>query len=157
MTDRLKTMDRSEVCSLDVEHYDRENNRLWIKGKGHTDRIAVTIAQKTGNAIELWLTERGYAPGALFLNLDRSGKGEERLTSNGLYKMIKLYGVKLGLDIRPHGLRHSSITCYLNSSKGDVRGAQRLSRHKKLETLMIYDDNRSDLGGKASEVLDSLV
>ncbi len=153
----VNALRRSEVCSLDIEHYHRENNRLWIKGKGHTDRIAVTIAPKTKEALELWLIERGDSAGAIFRNLDRSGKGKERLTSNGLYKMIKSYGVKLGLDIRPHGLRHSSITCYLNSSEGDVRGAQRLSRHKKLETLMIYDDNRNDLGGKASEVLDSLV
>ncbi|MBT3234115.1 MAG: tyrosine-type recombinase/integrase [Calditrichaeota bacterium] len=153
----VNALRRSEVCSLGIDHYDRENNRLWIKGKGHTDRIAVTIAPKTGEALELWTSKRGNLPGSLFLNLDRSAKGESRLTSNGLYKMIKSYGVKLGLDIRPHGLRHSSITCYLNSSEGDVRGAQRLSRHKKLETLMIYDDNRSDLGGKASAVLDSLV
>jgi integrase/recombinase XerC len=45
----------------------------------------------------------------------------------------------------------------LDASNGDVRTAQRLSRHSRLDTLMIYDDNRQGLQGKASIVLADLV
>jgi hypothetical protein len=38
-----------------------------------------------------------------------------------------------------------------------VRTAQRLSRHSRLDTLMIDDDNRKGLQGKASGVLADLV
>jgi integrase/recombinase XerC len=52
----------------------------------------------------------------------------------------------------PHRIRHSSITHALDIT-GDVRKVQRLSRHVKLETLMIYDDNRQDIQGEVSELL----
>jgi integrase/recombinase XerC len=59
--------------------------------------------------------------------------------------------------LSPHRIRHSSITTFLDASGGDVRTAQRLSRHSRLDTLMIYDDNRKGLQGKASGVLADLV
>jgi integrase/recombinase XerC len=52
--------------------------------------------------------------------------------------------------LSPHRIRHSS-------SGRDVQTAQRLSRHSRLDTLMIYDDNRKGLQGKASGVLADLV
>jgi integrase/recombinase XerC len=42
----------------------------------------------------------------------------------------------------PHRIRHSAITAALDATDGNVRKVQKLSRHKKLDTLMIYDDNR---------------
>jgi integrase/recombinase XerC len=63
----------------------------------------------------------------------------------------------VGKRISPHKVRHSSITTFLDASNGDVRTAQRLSRHSRLDTLMIYDDNRQGLQGKASIVLADLV
>jgi integrase/recombinase XerC len=59
--------------------------------------------------------------------------------------------------LSPHRIRHSSITTFLDASGGDVRTAQRLSRYSRFDTLMIYDDNRKGLHGKASEVLADLV
>jgi len=44
----------------------------------------------------------------------------------------------------------------LDASGGNVRAAQRLSRHTSLNTLQVYDDNRQDLQGEASEILASL-
>ena len=41
-----------------------------------------------------------------------------------------------------HRIRHSAITAALDATDGDVRKVQKLSRHPKLNTLMIYDDNR---------------
>jgi integrase/recombinase XerC len=38
-----------------------------------------------------------------------------------------------------------------------VRTTQRLIRHSRLDTLMIYDDNRKGLQGKALGVLADLV
>ena len=50
--------------------------------------------------------------------------------------------------VRPHGLRHTAITAALDVANGDVRAAAKFSRHAKLETVMVYDDNRADLGGQ---------
>lgn len=39
-------------------------------------------------------------------------------------------------------IRHSAITEALELTNGSVRLAQKFSRHAKLETLQVYDDNR---------------
>jgi integrase/recombinase XerC len=57
----------------------------------------------------------------------------------------------------PHRVRHSSITAALEVSGGNVRKVQRLSRHAKLDTLMIYNDNRQNLQGEISGLLADLV
>jgi integrase/recombinase XerC len=54
----------------------------------------------------------------------------------------------------PHRIRHSSITTALDKSDGDVRKVQKLSRHKNLNTLMIYDDNRNHDQLELSELLE---
>jgi len=38
----------------------------------------------------------------------------------------------------PHHIRHSAITAALDATDGDVRKVQKLSRHKNLNTLMVY-------------------
>jgi len=52
------------------------------------------------------------------------------------------------VTIRPPGggLRHAAIAAALDLT-GDLQAVQRVSRHKDVRTLTIYDDNRQDLGG----------
>jgi integrase/recombinase XerC len=57
----------------------------------------------------------------------------------------------------PHRIRHSAITAALDATNGNVRKVQKLSRHRKLDTLMIYDDNRTNLQGQVSSLLSELV
>ena len=38
-------------------------------------------------------------------------------------------------------------------TSGDVRSVRRFSRHAKLDTLMVYDDNRADLAGEIARRL----
>ena len=59
--------------------------------------------------------------------------------------------------ISPHRIRHSSITTALDKTDGNVRKVQKLSRHAKFETLMRYDDNRSNSQKEITEVLDDLL
>ena len=80
-----------------------------------------------------------------------------RLAANGLYKIIRGYGRKLGLSLAPHKLRHSAITAALDATGGDLRRVQKLSRHADLRTLSIYDDNRSDFQGEVTGILSGLL
>ncbi len=45
----------------------------------------------------------------------------------------------------------------LDLNGGDVRAVQRFSRHKDVRTLLAYDDNRQDLGGKMAGLVASAV
>jgi len=139
---------RKEVAGLNLEDYDSRMNRLWILGKARTDQEPITVPVNTKLSIEAWLGVRRPGPGPLFTNFDPSKKGGDRLSDKGVYRIVQQYG--LG---HTHGLRHSAITEALDKGM-DVRAVRRFSRHKKLDTLMIYDDNRKDLGGEVARRLD---
>ena len=92
----------------------------------------------------------GIDRGPLFINFDRAGKGNGRLTSTSLYRIVRDLGKKIDLKVRPHGLRHAAITEALDLTNGNVRAVQRFSRHRDLRILNVYDDNRTDLAGEVA-------
>ena len=152
---------RAEVCGCDVTHFDASGQRLYIKGKGSgTQREPVTLSARAVAAVSAYLQARSDPdPNApLFCSAAHYLKEEKRLQPDGLHHLMSHYGKKvLGKPLRPHAMRHTSITAVLDATKGDVRMAQRLSRHADLRTLQKYDDNREDLQGKATTLLSALV
>ena len=144
---------RGEVVSLDLEHLDLEGGRLSIMGKGRTQRESLTIPSRVLEALKDWVSIRGDEPGALFTSLDRAHHGH-RLDGSGVYRIVSELGKAVGLTTRPHGLRHAGITAALDATNGNTRAVQRFSRHKKLETLSLYDDSRQDLGGEVARLVD---
>lgn len=138
---------RAEVVGLDLEHLDRSASTILVLGKGRSQRVSLALPPQTKAAIEAWVALRGTVAGPLFKNFDRAGKGE-RLTGNGLYRLVRGYG--LG---RVHGLRHLSLTTALDLTGGDVRRVQRFSRHKDVRVLTVYDDARVDLGGEVAKLV----
>lgn len=154
---------RSEIVSLQLEHFDASGNALSIAGKGRgTQREIITLSPVCTAAIRASLQDRDADNGlsdktlSLFCSVSLCAKGKP-LTPDGLYKIVKQTAKPLGLEIclSPHRLRHTSITMALDVSGGDIRRVQRLSRHARLETLQIYDDNRSDLQGEMTRLLSS--
>lgn len=143
---------RGEVASLDLEHVDLGAVTVSILGKGRKGRELLTLPPETAAALDDWIDARGGEPGALFINFDRAGKGE-RLTATSVYRIVRVLGDQAGVRVRPHGLRHSAITTVLDLSHGDLRVAQRFSRHLDVRTLIAYDDNREDLGGKMARMV----
>jgi integrase/recombinase XerC len=138
---------RGEVVSLDLEHLDLERGRLAVLGKGHSGREWETLHPESLAALSAWRGRRGAEPGPLFTNLDRAGKGS-RLTTTSIYRMMRARRKSAGVEVRQHGIRHSAITTVLDLSGGNVRAAQRFSRHRDLATLLRYDDSREDLAGQ---------
>jgi integrase/recombinase XerC len=152
---------RAEVCKLTVADFEPRERRLWIIGKGKgTQRAPVTLSGATAGAIGCYLLAAGHGDdkaGALFRNLHHDAQRRASLTPDGLYHLIGEYGAALGLpELTPHKLRHSSITAALDATGGDVRSVQRLSRHARIETLMIYDDARNDAQGEVTNKLAAL-
>jgi integrase/recombinase XerC len=147
---------RGEVESLDLEHYDPSRGQLAVKGKGKLERIRLSVPGPVRTALDAWIQIRGLDPGPLFLRLDRAHRGgDRRLRADGIHELLGALGRRAGLSrrLRPHGLRHAGITAVLDKSAGNVRMAQRFSRHVNLQTLLKYDDNRTDLGGQAAGLI----
>ncbi len=137
---------RSEVVKCNVEDFDPEGRCLWILGKGKgTQKERVDLSEKTAAAIIDYLEARGNPDeGPLFTNVDRAGKGNGRLTSQAVYVLVRDLCKQAGISkpMSPHRIRHSAITEALELTNGNVRLVQKFSRHAKLETLQVYDDNR---------------
>ena len=143
---------RGEVASLRLEDLDLAERRVWIKGKGRGgEREGITLPGKTAEALAAWAAARGSEPGPLFVNFDRAGKGRG-ITGLGVWHLVGSLGRRVGLKVRPHGIRHSAITEALDRTR-DPRAVQRFSRHRDLRTVLLYDDNREDLAGKVAETV----
>jgi integrase/recombinase XerC len=152
---------RSEISQADIKDLDLESSTLWILGKGvGTSKEAVKLDPKTMKALLDWLQARQTinVNQPLFITLDSHTYGA-RLSGNAIYELTRAIANTAGISkiMSPHRVRHSSITAALEVSGGNVRKVQRLSRHAKLDTLMIYDDNRQNLQGEISGLLADLV
>lgn len=141
---------RAEVVALDVEHLDVEAATLSIVGKGRRERETVTVPPSTLAALLLWIGSRDAGP--MFTTFSRAARNE-RLTGNGLYRIIRSIGQAAGIKARPHGLRHAAITEALDVTGGNVRAVQRFSRHADVRTLALYDDNRTDMAGEVAAMV----
>jgi len=146
---------RGEVVALDLADVDMAGRRVWVRGKGKTQKVPITLPEPTLAATVSWISVRGGGAGPLFTNLDITGKGpaDRRLSGQGLWTIITTLGRAAGIAVRPHGLRHRAITIGLDKTKGDLRSVQRFSRHADWRTLAKYDDNRVDLGGRVAEMV----
>jgi len=152
---------RGEIHKCDVGDFRPAESRLLILGKGRdSQKEPVTLSRATVAAISVYLAARAHpAPAVpMFCNLARFSNGVARLTGRGLLHVVNEYGRQvLGKDLHPHALRHMAITACLDATGGDVRTAQRLSRHADIRTLQRYDDNREDLQGNATALLSALL
>ena len=146
---------RSEVVGLSLADFDESGDRpaLWVLRKGKNERERRSMGPQAAQALFDWLVHRGDGQGALFTSLHRGHIGQP-LTDDGLYHLIKSIGKKAGVDTRPHGLRHLSITEALDRTDGDVRKVQQHSGHADLNTIQRYDDNRRDLAGDVAELVE---
>jgi integrase/recombinase XerC len=150
---------RSEVSKANVKDLDLEAGILWILGKGRgSQKEAIALAPPTVEALREWLAARSDGHLPLFITLDNATYGH-RLSDSAVYVIVRAIGRAAGITkiISPHRIRHSSITAALDATGGDVRSVQKLSRHSKLDTLMIYDDNRRNVQGKMSKLIADLV
>jgi integrase/recombinase XerC len=151
---------RGELVGLDLADVKLTPRRasVAVLGKGRTKKQRLTLPELTRAAVSRWLDVRpgGREPKApLFVRLDRAASGPDRLTAMAVFRVVRNLGEAAGLDrpTAPHGLRHEAITRALKQTNGNIRTVQRFSRHKDARTVLIYDDNRQDLGGEVAELV----
>jgi integrase/recombinase XerC len=148
-----------EVAGVSIGDY--REGKLWIKGKGRMQRESVDLSAKSIGAIEDWLGVRGSVNGVdpLFVALDNKCFGM-RLSGRSIDRILKRTAQKAQATTKvlsPHRIRHSSITAALDATNGDVRRVRKLSRHQKVETVIIYDENRFRDQGDLTDLISDLV
>lgn len=152
---------REELHLANINDFDSVAKTLAIIGKGQ-DGEKQTISLPTQNALALdeWLSARGEtnSDAPLFMALDNANYGG-RLSGNGIYAIVDRLCLTAGISkkMSPHRIRHSAITAALDATDGNIRKVQKLSRHANINTLMTYDDNRSNHQEEVSQILGDLV
>lgn len=99
----------SELCRVNLADVDREHHSLQVIVKGGQWKGAIYSPQ-TALYIENWLAVR--APkntNALFLSFHHVNMGG-RLTREGLQRVVKGWGEKIGIKLSPHDFRRSFAT-----------------------------------------------
>jgi len=129
----------SEVVQLRVADVYLEEGFLRVHGKGGKERI-VPFGDAARDCLKDYLrssrpelTKKGDVE-QVFVNY-----AGEMFSRQGLWKMIKGYGGKIGLAARltPHVLRHSFAT-HLVEQGADLRSVQLLLGHASITTTEIY-------------------
>lgn len=152
---------RGEVVKTNIEDFDFESLTLLIQGKGKgTQKEKISLSHKTAQAIQEWLDARkeNDRSAPLFIALNRAHKGN-RLTGDSIALIVRKAAMKIGITkkMSPHRMRHSAITAALEATNGNVVMVQKLSRHTKVETLLIYEDNRTNQQKYVTELLSSII
>lgn len=152
---------RGELSKLSVKDFDPHGQRLRIfgKGKGNNDEW-VQLSMQTVGAITDWLDARLrlIANDALFISMDHHTWGH-RLSGDGIRKIVVRYFKAAGIDkvMSPHRVRHSGVTTVLEMSGGNITKGKTYSRHAKVETVMVYDDNRNQNQAEITNQLADLI
>jgi len=143
---------RGEVAALNIEDVDLGTGMIMVTGKGCAEASPITLPDPTKEALAEWIEMRGESEGPLFTNLDNAHKGS-RLTGSAIYAIVRKLGQRVGVKARPHGLRHAAITTAAEITKGNVVAIRRFSRHRNVQTVMVYVDNYKDEGGEIAKQL----
>ncbi len=128
----------SEIIELRMEDLEMDEGFVYVMGKGGKKRIVPT-GETALKYLRIYLNVRDKfledkSTPFLFLNY----KGET-LTRQGLWKIIKSYGKKIGIadKLTPHTLRHSFAT-HLLERGADLRSIQVMLGHSRISTTQIY-------------------
>lgn len=152
---------RNEIAQANVEDFEPGSRTLMIRGKGKgTQTQTINLTTSATTALTVWLDARGKMRGdaPLFCALDYANNGH-RLTGEAMRYIVDKLSREAGITkkMSPHRIRHSAITAALDATDGNLRKVQKLSRHAKIDTLLIYDDNRSNDQQELSDLLGDMV
>jgi integrase/recombinase XerC len=149
---------RAEVLGLDIEDIDFKDHTISILGKGRTQKEKMTLSPQSEQALLAWIQIKEHYAGAIFTDFDRAKKSPGRLSAIGLTLLVRALGKRIGIKLSPHKLRHSAITqaCKLAQANNiDLEEVLDFSRHKNVQTLMIYRDRERNVQGTLAALVGS--
>lgn len=130
---------RGEVAAAMVGDLDLAEATLRVRGKGGKERVAY-LSEETVESIQVWLGERGVAPGALISSYDHPGRA---VTPTWIGILVGRWMSDAGLKTMPgdgvsgHALRHSAATNMLRGG-ANIRTVQEALGHENITTTARY-------------------
>ncbi len=131
-------MRRAELASITMDAIDFDRALVTVRGKGDKER-SVPLGEPALDSCGKYLVRRqekleqlGKPGEYLFLN-----RGGEPLTVRSVNRIVRFYGLKAGIKVTPHMLRHSFATHLLDNG-ADIRAIQEMLGHESLSTTQVY-------------------
>jgi integrase/recombinase XerD len=133
---------RDEVVKLDVDSYDPETGKLILTGQRNKQRTAY-ITNGAADALNDWLAIRGTQPGALFVEVDKSGKILTERESMMVKPFRKIRGVevpnkKAGQMIYRGGAMTSQAIYNMLFKRAQEAGIKNFSPHDMRRTFISH-------------------
>lgn len=131
-------MRRAELAGITLDAVDFERGLVTVLGKGDKERSvplgqpAIDSCRKYKKARLEKLEKEGKTSVYLFLNRDG-----EPLSVRSVNRIVHTYGLKAGIKVTPHMLRHSFATHLLDNG-ADIRAIQEMLGHESLSTTQVY-------------------
>ncbi len=152
---------RGELVRLNIGDFDVNRCTLSIQGKGRgSQKEQIFLSERATQAFANWLDIRGdrRPEKPLFSATNNRHRGH-RLTGETIRAVVvkAVRDAGISKQMSPHRIRHSSITAALEATNGDVVKVQRLSRHSKVDTVMIYNDRREGLQAEVTGLLSRML
>ena len=145
-----------ETTALTVEDlsFSRGEEQIRVaKGKGNKERV-VPMNPKLRRSLkrylkvhDAFLPSEGLPPSHLFLN-EKGSRVTENTLRRRLYGWVRKSGIKKQ-DVKPHDLRRTFGTWFLQANPGHVRELAELMGHSDLSQVMKYalsDEQRARVG-----------
>lgn len=132
----------SEVCSLDLVHVDISERRLDVRVKGGRWCVAV-FSEFTALYLSNWLAVRDQKAkrGVTAFFVSTTGKTPgQRMTKDGLGKIVGYWGKRIGIKLSPHDLRRTFVEVSIRQGAPD-RLVQLAGRWQDVRMVQHYSRN----------------
>ena len=139
-----------EVSRIRIKDIDLDNNKIWIRSKGHNDQIArySNFNDKTKSVLIDLIVEYGATREYLFVNY----KGEQ-LSEQSLRKMWYEVCESIGIEgITPHQCRHFVGSTLISKGVPTEKVAQVLGHSSIKTTERYYIKPKDDMNDVLSKV-----
>ena len=139
------------LVQINVEDINFKTNTIKVWEKGDKER-AIKFGNNTRAILSQWMTDRetyfeGVETSALFIS-----QWKDRITTEGLRKVLKKYTKDLDKHITPHSLRKSCATqAYMSGA--DIRTIANMLGHNSTSTTLKY---AAAVDSKRDEVIENL-
>lgn len=133
----LRVTELIQVLPTDI---DFQKGIIRIFGKGQKERL-IPLHERACDVLTQYLDNYRplFQPKAKELFLNRSG---QKLTRQGIWKLMKRYAQIIDIQLSPHTMRHSFAT-HLLEGGADLRSVQILLGHSDLTSTELYTHIRS--------------
>ncbi|MFP3064067.1 MAG: tyrosine-type recombinase/integrase [Sulfolobus sp.] len=116
-----------ELLSIKVSDIDFERGSITVRNTKNQETRTVFFTEGTKSLLIKYIESKGLKSDDKLFNL----------TYNALYKRLKRIGKKIGIDLRPHLLRHTFATVAIKKGV-PLPAVQKLLGHKDIRTTQIY-------------------